>query len=210
MQIKSPKVEWFLKSFAFSFLLFGYVGFSAVRHTQSLLNEFDYIELLRIIYSVSAALFFLIRIKPSVVSMNPVHWAIALITSFSALFFIRQSPANSSFLLNAANGFVIMAHILAIPAILTLGRSFGLFPALRKVKTKYIYQIIRHPMYLASIFFKMGYVLNSPSIFNVILLAVIVILYDKRAKYEEDILSKSTLYADYANKIRYRFIPGIY
>ena len=210
MEIKNTKIEWFLKSFAFSFILFGYVGFFAVRHTQSLLNEFDFIELLRIIYSVSASLFFLIRIKPSIVSMNPVHWAVPLITSFSALFFIRQSPTNSSVLLYAANGFVILAHILGIPAILTLGRSFGFFPALRKVKTKYIYQIIRHPMYLASMFFRIGYVLNNPSIFNIIHLAVIVILYDKRAKYEEDILSQSRTYADYTKKVRYRFIPGIY
>ncbi len=166
MEIKNTKIEWFLKSFVFSFILFGYVGFSAVRHTQSLLNEFDFIELLRIIYSVSASLFFLIRIKPSIVSMNPVHWAIALITSFSALFFIRENPTNSSFLLYATNVSIILAHILGIPAILTLGRSFGLFPALRKVKTKYIYQLIRHPMYLASMFFKIGYVLKNPSIFN--------------------------------------------
>ncbi|MHC4215252.1 MAG: methyltransferase family protein [Planctomycetota bacterium] len=210
MQIKNTKIEWFLKSFVFSFILFAYVGFSAVKHTQSLLNEFDYIELLRIIYSVSASLFFLIRIKPSIVSMNPVHWVIALITSFSALFFIRESPTNSSILLYAANVFVVLAHILGIPAILTLGRSFGFFPALRKVKTKYIYQIIRHPMYLASIFFRIGYVLNNLSIFNVILLVVILILYDKRAKFEEDILSQSSLYADYTKKIRYRFIPGLY
>ncbi len=209
MEINNTKIESFLKSFAFSFLLFLYLGFSAVKLTLSLIDDFDFIELLRLFYSVAASLFFLIRVKPSVVSMNPVHWIVALITSFSTLFFVRAS-SDVLFLQTASYVLVILAHLVGLPAILTLGRSFGLFPALRKVKTKYIYQVVRHPMYLASILFKLGYVLKNPSVYNVLLFAVIVILYDRRAKYEEGIMSHDNLYVDYLQQVKYRFIPGIY
>ncbi len=210
MNIKNNFIESFLKSFAFSLLLCLYVGFSAVTRTRSLLNEFDFVEFLRVTYSVAASLFFLIRVKPSVVSMNPVHWTVALITSFSAHFFIREEYNAYPFLMDTAYVFVILAHLIGLPAVLTLGRSFGLFPALRKVKTKYIYQFARHPMYVASILFKLAYVLRFPSIYNVLLFAIIVVLYDKRAKYEEEVLSSDDTYIDYSQQVKYRFIPGIY
>ena len=210
MEIKNATIESFLKSFAFSFLLCLYVGFSAVTRTRSLLNEFGLIEFLRLIYSVTASLLFLIRVKPCLVSMNPVHWTVALITSFSAHFFIRETTNNNPNLLFMADIFVVFSILLGVATVLVLGRSFGLFPALRKVKTRYVYQIVRHPMYLAAMFFKLGYVLKNPSIYNILLLVVVIILYDRRAKYEEDIMSHDNSYVDYSQKVKYRFIPGIY
>ena len=210
LEIKNTTIESFLKSFTFSCILCLYVGFSAVTRTRSLLNEFGFIEFLRIIYSVTASLLFLIRVKPSVVSMNPVHWIVALITSFSAHFFIRESSNANPFLLDTAYVLVILAHLIGLPAVFTLGRSFGLFPALRKIKTKYIYQLVRHPMYLASIFFKLGYVMKNPSIYNILLFMVVIVLYDRRARYEEDILSHDNSYVDYTQQVKRRFIPGVY
>ena len=117
---------------------------------------------------------------------------------------------SNSVLVNTAYILVIAANILGFLTAFTLGRSFGLFPALRKVKTRYVYQIVRHPMYLASMFFKLGYVLKNPSVYNILLLAVVVILYDRRAKYEEDIMSHDNSYVDYLQQVKYRFVPGIY
>jgi protein-S-isoprenylcysteine O-methyltransferase Ste14 len=83
-------------------------------------------------------------------------------------------------------------------------------PALRYVKTKLVYQFVRHPMYLSSIIIKLGYVMNNPSIYNVLLLMVIIVLYDKRARYEEDIMSHNSSYVEYLQQVKYRFIPGVY
>lgn len=210
MEIKNTTIESFLKSFAFSFLLCLYVGFSVVTRTQSLLNEFGFIEFLRIVYSVAASLLFLIRVRPSLVSMNPVHWTVALITSFSAHFFIREATNNNPNLTFIADFFIVFSILLGVATVLVLGKSYGLFPALRKIKTKYVYQIVRHPMYLASMLFKLGYVLKNPSIYNVLLLIVIAVLYGKRANYEEDILSNDNSYVEYLRQVKYRFVPGIY
>jgi len=55
-----------------------------------------------------------------------------------------------------------------------------------------------------------GYVLKNPSIYNACLLVIITVLYDKRAKFEEDIMLHSDSYAGYLHRVKFRFIPGIY
>ncbi len=65
-------------------------------------------------------------------------------------------------------------------------------------------------MYLSSIIIKLGYTLKNPSVYNILLLAVVIILYDKRAKYEEGIMSNDNSYVEYLQQVKYRFIPGIY
>ncbi len=210
MEIKNSKIESFLKSFAFSFLLFLFWGYFTLIHLQSLLKGYDFTELLWLIYNVTISLLFLIRVRPTIVSMNLIHWAVALITSFSGFFFFRTGANHSSVLLFTADGLVLFAIFLGIATAFILGRSYDFLPALRYVKTQYLYQIIRHPMYLSSIVIKFGYVLKNPSIYNILLLAVIIILYDKRARYEEDIMSHSNSYMDYLQQVKYRFVPGVY
>jgi len=41
------------------------------------------------------------------------------------------------------------------------------------------------------------------------LFMVITILYDRRAKFEEDIMLHTDSYASYLRRVRFRFIPGI-
>jgi protein-S-isoprenylcysteine O-methyltransferase Ste14 len=142
--------------------------------------------------------------------MNPIHWMVALITSFSGFFFSRTGYGHNSVLLFIADNLIIFAVFLGIITAFILGRSYDFLPALRHVKTQYLYKIVRHPMYLSSMIIKLGYTLKNPSIYNLLLLAVIVFLYDKRAKYEEDIMSNDDCYVDYLQKVKYRFVPGIY
>lgn len=210
MEFRNTKVESFLKSRAFSFLLFLFWGYFTSIHVRTLLKGFDFTELLWLIYNVTISLLFLIRVRPSVVSMNPIHWAVALITSFSGFFFLRENANSNTALLFTANAIVVFAILLGIVTAFILGRSYDFLPALRRVRTQYVYQIIRHPMYLSSIIIKLGYVLKNPSLYNVLLVAVVILLYDKRAKYEEDTMSHDNAYVDYMHRVRYRFIPGVY
>jgi len=210
MEIKNTTIESFLKSFTFSFLLCLFWGSFTLIHTRALLKGFDFTELLWLIYNVTISLLFLIRIKPAVVSMNLIHWTVALITSFSGFFFFREGTNSNPILLFTADVLILFALFLGIVAALILGRSYDFLPALRHVRTEYVYQIVRHPMYLSSIIIKLGYVLKNPSIYNTLLLMVIIVLYDKRAKYEEDIMSHNNSYVDYLQQVKYRFILGIY
>jgi len=209
LEIKNRTIESFLKSRNFSFLLCLFWGYFTFIHTQALLKRFDFTELLWLIYNVTISFLFLIRVSPSVVSMNPTHWVIALITSFSGFFF-RVGADSKPNLLLAAEVIIVLAILLGIVAAIILARSYDFLPALRHVKTKCVYQIIRHPMYASSIIIKLGYILKNPSVYNLALLVAVIILYDRRARFEEDIMSHDDSYLEYIKQVKYRFIPGIY
>lgn len=209
LEIRNTTVEAFLKSRAFSLLLCLFWGYLTFIKSQDLLESFNLTELLWLIYNVTVSFLFLIRVRPSVVSMNIVHWAIALITSFSGFFF-KQGAEGNPILSLSADILISFAILLGIMTAIILGRSYDFLPALRLVKTKYVYQFVRHPMYASSIIIKLGYLLKNLSVYNSVLLVIIIVLYDKRARYEEDIMSTDKSYVEYLQKVKYRFVPGIY
>jgi protein-S-isoprenylcysteine O-methyltransferase Ste14 len=65
-------------------------------------------------------------------------------------------------------------------------------------------------MYLSSMAVKLGYVLEHPSLCNGLLLTVVVVLYDRRARYEEAVMAHDASYAEYLRVVKRRFIPGVY
>ncbi|MCE5341732.1 MAG: hypothetical protein LLF92_11510 [Planctomycetaceae bacterium] len=210
MEIKNAKIESFFKSFTFSLLLCLFGSYFCITGIKSLIEKFDFVQLLWLVYNVTISLLFLIRSRPSVVSMNPLHWIIALITSFSGFFFSRADVNHNPIILIFLDAMIIFAVLLGIITALILGRSYDFLPALRVVKTKYIYNLVRHPMYLSSSLIKIVYTLKNPLYYNIMLLVVVIFLYDKRAKYEEKVLSNDNSYSKYMRKTKCRFVPGIY
>lgn len=208
--LRNGAMESFLRSFACSALLSLSCAALAAPHAWALLQGFDLFESLHLVYNLTVALLFLIRTRPSLVSMSPLHWAVALATSLSGFFFVRNDfPAATAFRLTG-DTLIGVGILLSFAAALVLGRSFDLFPALRRVKTQYVYQIVRHPIYLSALVLRLGYVLKNPSLYNAVLLLFVAVLYDRRAKYEEDILSHDRSYVEYLQQVRYRFVPGVY
>ncbi|MFC1765176.1 methyltransferase family protein [Planctomycetota bacterium] len=203
-------IEWFLKSFVFSLILSLYVAFAAVRRGRSLLASYETIELLRLIYAVTASILFLIRSRPTKVDTNPWHWAVAFFTSFAAHFFIRVETETPFVIVPLVYVLLVIWFLVGSAAVLTLGRSFGFLPALRRVKTGWIYRYVRHPMYLSAMLFKLAYVLQNPSLYNTALFVCVVFLYDRRAGYEEALLLYDEDYVSYRTDVQYRFIPGLY
>ncbi len=210
MQFKNTKLEWFLKSHFFSLLLFLFWGSLTAYRYRTLLDNLELSRVLWFVYNATISLLFLIRERPSVVSMNPIHWAVALLTSFSGYFFSGQGIEIGPMLANLADVLVSFSVVLGIVTALVLGRSYDLLPALRRVKTGAVYQVVRHPMYSSSIIIKIAYVIKNLSVYNVCLLLLTTFLYDRRARYEEEIMSQSDSYVTYRKQVKYRFFPGIY
>jgi protein-S-isoprenylcysteine O-methyltransferase Ste14 len=208
--LRDGAIESFLRSFACSALLSLSCAALAAPHAWALLKGFDAFELLHLAYNLTVALLFLLRTRPSIVSMSPLHWAVALLTSFSGFFFVRKDSNPHALLLLTGDTLIGGSVLFSFTAALVLGRSFDIFPALRRIKTRYVYQIVRHPIYLSALVLRLGYLLKNPSIHNAVLLLLVAVLYDKRAKYEEDILSQDRSYLEYLRRVKYRFVPGIY
>jgi protein-S-isoprenylcysteine O-methyltransferase Ste14 len=109
-------------------------------------------------------------------------------------------------------GFVLVtiATGLSLASLLSLGRSFGIRPALRRLVMRGPYGMVRHPMYLSYVISDIGYNLQEWNIGSVLLVLAgwTSLLY--RIHAEERILSRDAGWAGYAASVRYRLLPGLW
>jgi protein-S-isoprenylcysteine O-methyltransferase Ste14 len=210
MGIRSPTIERFLKSFAFSVVLCLAWGCFTFLGAVKLLDGFDVAEALWLVYNAAVCLLFLIRSTPSVVDLDPIHWLVALSTSCSGFAFSKSGTASQTVVSALAEGLIWAGIALGIWVALVLGKSYDVLPALRHVRTGSLYKVVRHPMYASSMGIKLGYLLRHPSLYNCLLLTVVVLLYDRRARHEEVVMSHDASYADYLRRVKWRFIPRVY
>jgi protein-S-isoprenylcysteine O-methyltransferase Ste14 len=104
---------------------------------------------------------------------------------------------------------MVVAAFLSAIAVVNLGRSFGIVPANRGIKTKGFYAVVRHPLYSLYILHDIGWNLNCFTPRNICVFFLYCLLAYGRAKCEERLLRQVPAYKEYANKTRYMFFPGI-
>lgn len=81
----------------------------------------------------------------------------------------------------------------------------------QKVIDTGIYKIIRHPMYLATIFLFLSMPLILGSLISFVIFLIYPFLIIKRIKNEEEVLEKNLDgYKKYKNKVKYKLIPFIW
>ena len=105
---------------------------------------------------------------------------------------------------------VILGASLSLAGLLSLGRFFGVRPALRGLATRGTYRLVRHPLYLAYVLQDVGYNLHEWSVGTLVLVAVGWASMIYRIHAEERVLSGSAEWARYAARVRYRLLPGIW
>jgi len=107
---------------------------------------------------------------------------------------------------------VILAVSLAISTlgILSLGRSWGIIPANRGIKTRGLYALVRHPIYANYMIFYADYALVRFSPVTVFVAVAMPVAIVARAVFEERVLMRDPEYVAYAARVRYRFFPGIF
>lgn len=81
----------------------------------------------------------------------------------------------------------------------------------QKVIDKGLYSVVRHPMYLITIFLFLSIPLILGSIISFLIFLVYPFIIVKRIKKEEEVLSKKLKgYTEYKIKVKYRLIPFIW
>ncbi len=133
----------------------------------------------------------------------------AYVYPYAQVIYLRWSPGDVAWPA-AGLALVTLAAGLSLVTLLTLGRLFGVRPALRGLATSGPYRFVRHPMYLSYVFADIGYNLQEWN--SVTLLLVLVgwasLVY--RIHAEERVLSQHAEWPAYVVLVRYRLFPGLW
>lgn len=154
--------------------------------------------------------FVLLRRFTDDVSFRPADWGLALVGSAAPLM-VQPTGTNSNAALMAFCAMLMLAGLMIqLAAKLTLRRSFGAVAANRGVKVGGPYRVVRHPMYAGYLMTHIGFFLTNPSAWNALAYGVCCIAQIGRILAEERLLTVDSKYRDFAARVRYRLIPGLF
>ena len=105
---------------------------------------------------------------------------------------------------------VVIGACLSLASLISLGRFFGVRPALRGLAMKGPYHVVRHPLYLAYVLQDVGYNLQEWSVGTLLLVTAGWASLIYRIHAEERMLSRHANWADYVGRVRYRLVPRIW
>ena len=163
-----------------------------------------------LVISESLGVFLILtRRLATTVSAHPLDWALSLIAVTAPLLAV---PAAASTFVPSQIPTVLMfaGMMIQISAKAALWRSYGLIPANRGVKTRGPYRFLRHPMYAGYTLIHIGFLLGFPSLQNFLLYLTTLLIEVARLLREELILRNDPLYREYAARVRYRLLPGVF
>jgi protein-S-isoprenylcysteine O-methyltransferase Ste14 len=134
---------------------------------------------------------------------------IAYVYPYAQVIYLRWSPG---YVVSLAAGLILvtLAAGLSLVSLLTMGRLFGVRPALRGLVTSGPYRLVRHPMYLSYVIADIGYNLqewNSVTLL-LVLLGWASLVY--RIHAEERVISQHAEWPAYIALVRYRLLPGLW
>ena len=99
----------------------------------------------------------------------------------------------------------IAGELLVLWSLISLGRRFGIGPADRGLIESGPYGFVRHPMYTGELILRLALSAGSPSAW--FLVPLMLILQALRAIREERVIAG---YDEYAQRVPWRFIPGMF
>jgi protein-S-isoprenylcysteine O-methyltransferase Ste14 len=105
---------------------------------------------------------------------------------------------------------ITFGALLSIVSLWTLGRQFGIRPALRGLTVDGPYRIVRHPMYLSYVLGDIGYNLQECNVGTVALVITGWIAMVYRIEREERVMAHHPEWAAYTSAVRFRLLPGIW
>jgi protein-S-isoprenylcysteine O-methyltransferase Ste14 len=105
---------------------------------------------------------------------------------------------------------VTLAAVFSVVCLLTLGKRFGVRPALRGLVTRGPYRVVRHPLYLSYVIAGIGFNLQASNLATLLLLFLGWASMVYRIRAEERVLSKNPGWPAYVGLVRYRLVPGLW
>lgn len=147
--------------------------------------------------------------RPSDVTLSP---RALLFTNAATFYFLVVSvEPGRQFLPPAVPGLLVLFGILwQVAAKLTLGRCFGLLPAVRGIVVGGPYRVVRHPIYFGYLCTHIGFFCFAASWYNLAVYTVLYACQIMRILDEERLLARVPAYAAYMKRVRWRLLPGVF
>lgn len=152
---------------------------------------------------------YLVRRPARAVSARPLDWALAFGGTFGGVL-LRPSGAHYHWGVTVGLWVQIAGLAMCVASFLALGRSFGFAAADRGLVTRGPYAIVRHPVYASYLFVLSGYVLQSISPWNALVMLLVTSCNVGRAVVEDHLLATSERYEAYRSQVRWSLLPGVW
>ena len=187
------------------------VSLAARQALLSYLNGHRPIGVVFFVQQVWVAMAFLWRRPASIVSRRPMEWIATYGGTFGG-FLLRPVGLHPRWGLDAGLALQIVGLVAWGVAFFALGRSFGLVPANRGLVTGGLYGRVRHPLYTSYMLAQLGYLAQSISWWNGLVISVVWTCQVIRALAEERLLGRShpLAYSEYRARVRWRLVPGLW
>ena len=152
---------------------------------------------------------YLVRRPARAVSRRLDDWLLAFGGTFGGVL-SRPVGVHPDWGVDIGLGLQLLGLALAVVAFLALGRSFGFAAADRGLVQRGPYALVRHPIYATYLLLQSGYLLQSISARNALVMLFVTGCNVGRALVEERLLASNEQYAAYRRQVRWRLLPGIW
>jgi protein-S-isoprenylcysteine O-methyltransferase Ste14 len=152
---------------------------------------------------------YLVRRPARSVTSRMGDWLLAFGGTFGAVL-LRPYGAHPQWGVRIGLIVQLVGVSMGVVTYLTLGRSFGFAAADRGLVTHGPYAVVRHPIYACYLFALCGYLLQSISLRNALVVVFVLCCDIGRAAVEERVLAASDHYEAYRRQVRWRLLPGVW
>lgn len=152
---------------------------------------------------------YLIRRPARTVSRRWGDWVLAFGGTFGGVLF-RPVGAHPQWGITTGLVLQLIGLAICVASFLALGRSFGFVAADRGLVRRGPYSVVRHPIYASYLLLQLGYVLQSISLRNALVILVASGCNVGRAVVEDRLLATNNEYRAYRNRVPWRLIPGVW
>ena len=152
---------------------------------------------------------YLIRHRARVVTRRFADWLVAFGGTFAPVL-LRPDGAHPQWGLQLGLLLQIVGLVICFSSFVALGRSFGFAAADRGLVQRGPYALVRHPIYVSYVLLQGGYLCQSLSVRNALVVVVAMGFNVLRVRAEERVLATNPAHAAYRARVRWRMLPGIW